>query len=226
MPRTKQSRGQCVYCGQIVAKSGAFRHLESCPKRLAFAVEANEKGGKPETLWHIRAQDAYDSSFWLELEMRGDSTLNDLDKYLRAIWLECCGHLSKLSIGEWGREIGKKRKAGEVFAEGIELTHTYDFGTSSYTLIKPIAYRQGAPTTKKPIALMMRNLQPEAECIECGEPAEWLCRECLIEDEWGTLCSEHRETHPHGDNYGEPIPLVNSPRLGMCGYDGPADPPY
>ena len=27
--------------------------------------------------------------------------------------------------------------------------------------------------------------------------------------------------HPH-DQYGEPIPLVNSPRLGMCGYDGPA----
>ncbi|WP_127011414.1 hypothetical protein ACF3DV_03465 [Chlorogloeopsis fritschii PCC 9212] len=28
------------------------------------------------------------------------------------------------------------------------------------------------------------------------------------------------------DNYGEPIPLVNSPRLSLCGYDGPAEPPY
>jgi hypothetical protein len=39
------------------------------------------------------------------------------------------------------------------------------------------------------------------------------------------LCDEHAEDHPH-DNYGEPIPLCNSPRMGQCGYDGPAEPPY
>jgi hypothetical protein len=42
---------------------------------------------------------------------------------------------------------------------------------------------------------------------------------------WGTLCDEHARNHPH-DNYGEPTPLVNSPRVGLCGYDGPAEPPY
>jgi hypothetical protein len=41
----------------------------------------------------------------------------------------------------------------------------------------------------------------------------------------GTACEKHAKEHPH-ENYGEPIPLVNSPRLGMCGYDGPAAPPY
>jgi len=67
---------------------------------------------------------------------------------------------------------------------------------------------------------------PEATCIQCGKAAAWLCMECLIEqDIWGTLCSEHVEDHPH-DDYGEPVPLVNSPRLGMCGYEGPAEPPY
>jgi hypothetical protein len=39
------------------------------------------------------------------------------------------------------------------------------------------------------------------------------------------LCDEHVKNHPH-DEYGDPLPLVNSPRLGMCGYDGPAEPPY
>jgi hypothetical protein len=41
----------------------------------------------------------------------------------------------------------------------------------------------------------------------------------------GTLCDAHAATHPHED-YGEPLALVNSPRSGMCGYEGPADPPY
>ena len=71
---------------------------------------------------------------------------------------------------------------------------------------------------------MARNRVPEMLCVECDRPAGWLCLECLYEaNEPGTwfLCEEHVKDHPH-DQYGEPIPLVNSPRLGMCGYDGPA----
>ena len=35
-----------------------------------------------------------DQPHWLELGVRCDTTLNELDKFLRALWLECCGHLS------------------------------------------------------------------------------------------------------------------------------------
>jgi len=73
---------------------------------------------------------------------------------------------------------------------------------------------------------MARNNMPEEQCIECGEPATYLCIECLIEEEeWSTLCEEHAQTHPH-DSYDEPILLVNSPRMGVCGYDGPAESPF
>mgnify|MGYP002398251250 CR=1 FL=1 len=116
-------------------------------------------------LYHLRVQARGQPEFWLDIEARGESQLTDLDDYLRAIWLECCGHLSRFSVGGWSGD-------------------------------------------------------------ECGADAAWLCEECLIEDQiWGVLCDEHAKEHPH-DNYGEPIRLVNSPRLGMCGYTGPAEPPY
>jgi hypothetical protein len=100
------------------------------------------------------------------------------------------------------------------------------FGTSSETLLKLVGVREGKPSTPHPIVLMARNLPPEAVCIECGQPAAWLCLECMYEEDVpGTLCDEHAQGHPH-DNYGEPMPLVNSPRVGMCGYTGPAEPPY
>ncbi|MFO1372835.1 MAG: hypothetical protein U1F42_10755 [Candidatus Competibacteraceae bacterium] len=203
------------------------KHLSACPQRRAMIEQAESGKGKSETLYHLRVQAAYQSEFWLDLEMRSSAKLKDLDSYLRAIWLECCGHLSQFSIGGWGgEEISQDRKAKAVFNPGVQLTHIYDFGTSSETLVNVVGMREGKPTTAHPIALMARNLMPEAKCIECDKPAAWLCTECLIEDEvWGTLCDEHARTHPH-DNYGEPIPLVNSPRLGMCGYDGPAEPPY
>ena len=89
-----------------------------------------------------------------------------------------------------------------------------------------IGRREGKPLTSHPIVLMARNNQPEVSCMERREPASWLCFECLNDlNEPGTLCDKHAEVHPH-ENYGEPVPLVNSPRVGMCGYDGPAKPPY
>lgn len=227
MPRGKQLNGHCASCGQEVTKGGVAKHLSVCSKRQAIIEKGERKSVEGETLYHLRVQDAWRSEFWLDLEMRGSATLKDLDGYLRAIWLECCGHLSRVSIGGWrGKELPKKRRADELFHPGIELTHIYDFGTSSETRIKVVGMREGRLTTPRPVALLARNRMPEAECTECKQPAVRLCMECLIEDNvWGTLCDEHTQTHPH-DNYGEPIPLVNSPRLGMCGYEGPAEPPY
>jgi len=229
MARTPQSHGKCQYCGEETAKSGMSRHLAKCEERAKVIRSANAGRQPEETLWHLRVQDAYAKDFWLDLEMRGSATLEKLDAYLRAIWLECCGHLSKFTAGGWGGyDIGKARKADDMFPKEPALLHLYDFGTTSETEIHVVGSRKGKATTKHPIALMSRNNTPNPPCQDCDKPAVCLCMECLIEgdmDENPYLCEEHAEAHPHM-NYGEPIALVNSPRLGMCGYEGPAEPPY
>jgi hypothetical protein len=208
-------------------KNVVTKHLSTCPKHQAIIQQVETKKGKKETLFHLRAQSAHNKEFWFDVEMRGSSTLQDLDDYLRGIWLECCGHLSQFSIGTWtGEELAMERRIDDVFTRLKELTHIYDFGTSSETVIALVGTREGHPTTSRPLTLMARNLMPEAKCTVCEQPATQLCMECLVEEEkWGTLCDAHVKEHPH-DNYGEPLPLVNSPRLGMCGYEGPAEPPY
>lgn len=229
MSRKPQSRGICQYCGEETAKSGMSRHLAKCDKRIQAIQTADAEKGSEETLLHIRVQDAYAKDFWLDLEMRGSASLEKLDAYLRAVWLECCGHLSKFTVGGWqGYDVGKARTADTVFAKETELLHLYDFGTTSETVIKVVESRQGKATSKHPIALMARNNMPDNLCQECDKSASYLCMQCLIEGDMDTnpyLCEEHAKDHPH-DEYGEPTPLVNSPRLGMCGYEGPADPPY
>jgi hypothetical protein len=229
MVRKLQSRGTCLACGEEFSKAGMTRHFDVCPERRKN-LKAIETSKNPiETIWHLRVQDAYDKDFWLDFEMRGSAALVKLDKYLRAIWLECCGHLSEFTIGGWGGlKVGKARKADDVFEPKLVLRHLYDFGTTSETDIVVVDSRQGKFATKHPIQLLARNIQPEMLCNECNKPASWLCMECLIEaDEAGTwfLCDDHVEDHPHHE-YGEPIELVNSPRLGMCGYVGPSEPPY
>ena len=97
MARRKQTRGECAFCGREMTKGGLTRHLKSCPEREeAIAAADKEQRKQPvQSLYHLQVQDAWSKDFWLHLEMNGRATLADLDNYLRAIWLECCHHLSR-----------------------------------------------------------------------------------------------------------------------------------
>jgi len=225
MPRKPENRGTCTFCGETLLRRGISKHLEKCAN---YQQALSKRNQATENIWRVRVQDAYDSDYWLELDMRGTASLTQLDSYLRAIWLECCGHLSEFNIGGWGgMKVGKARKADQVFHSGLVLNHIYDFGTSSETTIRVMQEaRSAVPLSKHPITLLARNLPLQFNCQECGQPAAWMCMECQVEyDEPGLLCEKHVKKHPHED-YGEPIEIVNSPRMGMCGYSGPAEPPY
>lgn len=227
MSQSAKTEGACAFCGRHATRGGMSRHLQACPARNAAIQAADADGGERETLFHLQLRDAAGGDFWLHLEMRGSATLKTLDDYLRAIWLECCGHLSRFSRGGPGRgaELGMKRRAHDVLHEGSELVHEYDFGSTTMTTIKVVALREGRPLDRHPIKRMARNDMPAFVCAECGAPGARLCMECMYEEMNPVLCEAHAATHPH-DEYGEPMPLVNSPRVGVCGYEGPAEPPY
>ena len=53
--------------------------------------------------------------FWLDLVATREATLRDIDRLLRRIWLECCGHLSQFYVGAHRRKVGMSTKVGEVF---------------------------------------------------------------------------------------------------------------
>lgn len=224
MAESTRTRGACAYCGREMTRGGLARHLAGCKERRAAIAAADAGKGESGPQIHLQVQDAWGGDYWLHLEMRGSAPLGDLDDYLRAIWLECCGHMSQFSVGGWGgEEFDMDEKAAGVLRPGVELTHIYDFGTDSQTLIRVVAVRQGKPLTRHPITLMARNAPPAVACQDCGEPATRLCLECPYDEQPGTLCAAHARKHRHRD---AKLPLLNSPRSGMCGYDGPAKPPY
>lgn len=230
MGRQKQNRGACVFCGKDYTRAGMTKHLATCADRKEAIQKADASKRKSQPLYHLIVSDAYNkSNYWLHLEMNGLAALEDLDQYLRAIWLECCGHLSAFYAGKKAHqspEMEMDDVAKEAFEKTDQLLHIYDFGTSSETLVEVAGVREGRPLSKHPIHLMSRNHPPEYPCMECGKTAQFFCMECVYEeDETGLLCEKHAREHPH-DEYGDPMPIINSPRVGMCGYDGPAEPPY
>jgi hypothetical protein len=54
-------------------------------------------------------------------------------------------------------------------------------------------------------------------CVVCGQEATQVCTQCIYENE-GWLCDACAPEHACGDELC--LPVVNSPRVGMCGYAG------
>jgi hypothetical protein len=231
MPSNQRTRGDCVFCGRELTNGGLIRHLKTCSKRQEAIQTRNQNkiADRSGVLYHLQIRNAHLSDFWLHLEINGSAALGDLDAYLRTIWLECCGHLSQFTHGRerWGDEIPMNRKIGQILGANTELTHIYDFGSSTETVIKKVDTRNGKPLSKHPIYLMARNDTPEVSCEECNKSAQWLRHDYAGNSgAWMiALCSDHVENFT-GEDYGEPLKIVNSPRVGVCGYNGPAIPPY
>ncbi|MBI2566950.1 MAG: hypothetical protein HYV63_07975 [Candidatus Schekmanbacteria bacterium] len=240
MERKRRSRGACIFCDLTYTRVGMQRHLAACPQRQTRLAQVDQQTGSVCLLFHLAVHAVSWPDYWLQLEARGDAELADLDFYLRAIWLECCEHLSEFSIGGmcftstsdyasgWKRdaEKGMNVQLQSVLSPGDTIRYRYDFGSTTELAIAVVDGRRGKPLSKNPIVLMARNAPLPAECMACGAPATFFCSECRIEENLsGLVCDIHAREHYHND-YGSPDPLVSSPRVGICGYTGPAEPPY
>lgn len=211
---TVASLGGCEFCGGIFSKRGIKRHLDACRVR-----PVDEGGNKP--YYTLRIEGYPQNEYWLYIEMRGDALLVKLDQFLRSIWLECCGHLSMFTIN--GRRYlsddhddydeDMEIELEEVVRIGDVFTHDYDFGSTTTLKVKVVSARLGY-AGEGAVTLLARNIEPEEQCDFCGNRAEY------IDGVQGrlacTACVRRR-----GDNLAEYwLPLVNSPRTGVCGYTG------
>jgi hypothetical protein len=197
------TKGNCYLCGKTVGKTAIKNHL------------LKELPQGDENCYLVKIECEYAKAFWLYVDIPLTATLMQLDKFMRQIWLECCGHLSEFSKGGafGGNVVGKARKLGSL-AVGEVLDYVYDMGSST-ELIITIVEKTTRPKQKNVVRLLARNEIPSTSCDHCGKPAtlinswsfdEFLCDECPK--------TEEEEAY---------LPIVNSPRAGVCGYTGEGD---
>jgi len=171
----------------------------------------------------------------MHLEAPADATLDDLDGFLRDTWLECCGHLSAFEIGrrqylpeeaaEGGGDESMDVPLGDVLKPGTKFGYQYDFGSTTALALRVVSEYDGAPPGPKeePVRVLARNDPPEIRCGKCGRPAVLVCPECMYDKE-GWLCKACAKKHEDECEGAEMmLPVVNSPRVGVCGYCGPED---
>ncbi len=228
------SKGTCSFCHREFSKVSMTRHLEACEQRAAIQAEAgsHQKARQTRT-FHLVAAGYRLPMYWMHLEVSAGTTLATLDRFLRDTWLECCGHLSAFEIGgvrytvdaglyDW--DTGGKNmqvRLDKVLKPGQTYSYEYDFGSTTELTVKVIS-EQEVEAQKKAIQILARNNLPLVPCDVCGEPATTTCSQCVYEDK-GCLCDACAKDHECGEEM--LLPMVNSPRAGVCGYTG-QDPAY
>ena len=221
------SSGRCNACGKILNKGAMTSHLKSC---LDSKAAASGSPGKGATTFHLQAEGRYAPEYWLHLEVPAAATLEKLDRFLRHIWLECCGHLSAFTIGETSyssspcpdglvgdaRDASMKKKLQDVLSPGVTFAHEYDFGTTTVLKLAVLAERR-RPGKSTEIEILARNDPPPIKCDSCGAAATQVCSQCLG-DSQAWFCDQCAPKHKCGEEM--MLPAANSPRVGMCGYCG------
>ncbi|HHV11209.1 MAG TPA: plasmid pRiA4b ORF-3 family protein [Clostridiales bacterium] len=224
----KQSKGKCRFCGKEYTKASMMKHVSSCLECIK-ELEQNENE-KTCGYFGLVITGKHDKSYWLITEFREDATLKDVDQFLRDIWLECCGHLSSFEIlgitydrdpdpfDDWGHPVKSMNcKLKSVIKKGMTFEYEYDFGSSTDLVISVFGYR-GGKWKKDRFTILSRNNPISYICDECGEkPATAVCAQCIYEG-MGMLCDDCQKDHECGEEL--LLPVCNSPRVGVCGYEG------
>lgn len=223
------SEGKCIYCGKMYKGTGILRHVKTHLNKL----ETDYKGKKGKSyLLKVKA----DVMFLILLVDENQSIL-EIDDFLRKIWLECCGHLSSFhdpkkdiyypelkddfffGDKEVEEEDENEYIVKDIFHKGLKLEYDYDFGSTTRLFID-IAEEYSIPE-KKGIKLISRNEPLKIMCAKCQKkPAIEMCTV-----HWGDNnffcedCGEiHKEECEDFEDYA--MPVVNSPRMGVCAYTG------
>jgi hypothetical protein len=240
---TLNSEGKCLFCGETYKKAAISRHLNTHLKAKAAAnkigvsfhlrIEAEEMFLN---LWvdgeaKMKSIDDFLRSIWLECcghmsafrdrskASRGGGMFDIMDAY---DYLEQ-GNIKKYEaiMESTAGEVPMSRKVKDVFYKDYKLEYQYDFGSTTQLKVKAIEVFPFK--AEKSIVLLSRNEPLEILCHDCGKsPASKICTVCMGEDEYmfcDKCAKKHAKKCPDFDDYAQ-LPVVNSPRMGVCAYEG------
>lgn len=157
-------------------RTGIAKHLQTCKKR----VDLYEKAEKTEKYFELLSYGAYNKDYWLIIQIKENATLDDLDRFIRDIWVECCGHLSVFEIDGvsyerepdddfgWGEPAkSTNHTLKQVLTTGMIFNYEYDFGSTTEIMVKVLDHYSAQKQNEK-VVILSRNNPPEFACSICG----------------------------------------------------------
>jgi len=245
MRRKIVTSGKCTYCSQTFHGFSMGRHLESCKERETYLLSGiagtpgkdSNSSNKSisdmvktnDRVFLLQVSSRYMPEYWLFVDANASSCkLADIDSLLRRTWLECCGHLSHFTIEDeeyesrpdpdFGSDKDMRVALATILAHGMTFDYEYDYGSTTELVLKVVAVRPGK-LRRGQVMLAARNDPISFECMSCRKAAATdVCSVCFWEGPEAMFCASCLKRHKCGEDMA--LPIVNSPRTGVCGYTG------
>jgi hypothetical protein len=220
------SMGECHLCGGTFNRVSMTRHLSGCSRPEVPPLSATAGDREFGHAFHLFVEGRDVKAYWMHLAIPAEAPLSKLDRFLRRTWLECCGHLSVFAIGgnryvsqpmEELELKGMGVRLSRVLELGLKFSYEYDYGSTTELTLKVVALRDQR-TARGAVQLLARNVAPQVTCQRCtAQLATHICTECAWSGT-GWLCEACAVAHKCGTEMC--LPVVNSPRAGVCAYTG------
>ena len=206
-------KAKCYYCNKELTERTIKRHMKNCSEMKKRVEEQNSTDKKQRNQFIIAIKSKYEGNdYCIYLSIDGTLGLVHIDQFIRDIWVECCGHLSGFRIrGKFYQDHSMNTRLNDILDIDEKFEYEYDFGSTTYLNLEVVDIIQVSSSFSQ-IEIIARNHDIKHECETCGKEAKffnyendkWQCENCI--DENNDMISE--------------IEYCNSPRDGVCGYEG------
>ena len=206
-------KAKCYYCNKELTERTIKRHMKNCSEMKKRVEEQNSTDKKQRNQFIIAIKSKYEGNdYCIYLSIDGTLGLVHIDQFIRDIWVECCGHLSGFRIrGKFYQDHSMNTRLNDILDIDEKFEYEYDFGSTTYLNLEVVDIIQVSSSFSQ-IEIIARNHDIKHECETCGKEAKffnyendkWECGNCI--DENNDMISE--------------IEYCNSPRDGICGYEG------
>lgn len=110
-------------------------------------------------------------------------------------------------------------KLKDTIELGQKFEYEYDYGSTTELTLKVDRYRVGGKKLDDDIEILSRNNPPQFICQNCKKnKAKWIIPEEVLFDDNIFWCNECFEKEGYAPEYA--LPICNSPRMGVCAYEG------
>ena len=153
-------------------------------------------------------------------------TLNSMPKrgvpHSQEEWNEYRAHYFQVQILEALLEMVEDRSLDapleKVLKVSQKFSYEYDFGSSTDLTLKVLSEREGVIQDEDNIGILAQNSEPVILCKVCGKPAKYVVGGYFDVEE-NAFCSK-KCVKKSGEDAEMLLPVVNSPRVGVCAYTG------
>jgi hypothetical protein len=202
------SFGKCVFCDELIEQQLIEKHLLNHLKTMTKNATITKNNFK-----HVIIKL---DIFFIHLLVKSTKKLSNIDSFIKKIWVECCGHIS--DFRQKTKIIPKNSILKDFDETTTKLTYTYDYGDS--TILDLILKKSYDLDIDDDLIILTRNEPIDFKCQICNKnTSESICIICDFVFLCNTCSTKHEKECSDYEDYAKSS-IVNSPRMGVCGYEG------